>query len=115
MLLCAAAVAASALVGWSPLAGAAGLRLALSGDVTSLDPHFLNAAPNNTVARHVFESLVQVDADGQLQPALAESWRAVDPTTWEFRLRRGVRFHNGQEMTADDVMSRPSRSLSLSP
>ena len=111
MLLRAAAVAAIALVAWSPLAGAAGLRLALSGDVTSLDPHFLNAAPNNTVARHVFESLVQVDADGQLQPALAESWRAVDPTTWEFRLRRGVRFHNGQEMTAEDVvfsLERPS-------
>ncbi|MBC7779243.1 MAG: ABC transporter substrate-binding protein [Proteobacteria bacterium] len=80
------------------------LRLALSGDVTSLDPHFLNAAPNNTVARHLFESLVQVDADGRLQPALAESWRAVDPTTWEFRLRAGVRFHNGQELTAEDVI-----------
>jgi len=87
------------------------LRLALSGDVTSLDPHFLNAAPNNTVARHVFESLVQVDADGQLQPGLAESWRAVDPTTWEFRLRQGVRFHDGQELTAEDVifsLDRPS-------
>ncbi|MCA3152476.1 MAG: ABC transporter substrate-binding protein, partial [Rhodocyclaceae bacterium] len=102
LLLAGAAVIA--LAAWSPAAGATGLRLALSGDVTSLDPHFLNAAPNNTVARHVFESLVQVDADGQLQPALAESWRAVDPTTWEFRLRRGVRFHNGQEMTAEDVM-----------
>ncbi len=99
------------LAGGPSLATAAALRLALSGDVTSLDPHFLNAAPNNTVARHVFESLVKVDPDGQLQPALAESWRAVDPTTWEFRLRRGVRFHNGQEMTADDVifsLDRPS-------
>jgi peptide/nickel transport system substrate-binding protein len=107
-----AAMTVLMLFAWSsPAAGAAALRLALSGDVTSLDPHFLNAAPNNTVARHVFESLVQVDADGQLQPALAESWRAVDPTTWEFRLRRGVRFHNGQEMTAEDVvfsLERPS-------
>ena len=92
---------------------AATLRLALSGDVTSLDPHFLNAAPNNTVARHVFESLVQVDADGRLQPALAESWRAVDSTTWEFRLRKGVRFHNGQELTADDVVFSLERPAAL--
>ena len=59
----------------------------------------------------MFESLLQVDADGRLQPGLAESWRAVDPTTWEFRLRKGVRFHNGQELTADDVLfslERPS-------
>jgi len=89
------------------------LRIALSGEVTSLDPHFLNAAPNNAVARHLYDSLVQVDADGRLQPALAESWRAVDPLTWEFRLRRGVRFHDGQPLTAEDVIASLERPAAL--
>jgi len=89
------------------------LRVALSGEVTSLDPHFLNAAPNNAVARHLYDSLVQVDADGRLQPALAESWRTIDPLTWEFRLRRGVRFHDGQPLTAEDVIASLERPAAL--
>ncbi len=117
VLVVAASLALCALIARpgaaQPAAGGPVLRLALSGDVTSLDPHFLNAAPNNTVARHVFESLVQVDADGRLQPALAESWRAVDSTTWEFRLRKGVRFHNGQELTAEDVVFSLERPAAL--
>jgi peptide/nickel transport system substrate-binding protein len=116
-LLAAGAATASLLAlsttGVRAQSAAPALRLALSGDVTSLDPHFLNAAPNNTVSRHVFESLVQVDPDGRLQPGLAEAWRAVDPTTWEFRLRKGVRFHNGQELTADDVMFSLERPAAL--
>ena len=80
------------------------LRIAMSADVTSIDPHFLNVQPNNQVAFHLYDALTHVDARARLVPGLAESWRAVDPVTWEFRLRKGVRFHDGSAFTADDVV-----------
>jgi peptide/nickel transport system substrate-binding protein len=108
------------VVGWLALAGgaaAADLRIGMSADVTSIDPHFVNITPNNNVAWHVFEALTHVDADARLIPGLAESWRPIDATTWEFRLRRGVRFHDGSELTAEDVafsIDRPA-TLTASP
>ena len=101
----------------SGLAGAADLRIGMSADVTSIDPHFVNITPNNNVAWHLFEALTHVDADARLVPGLAESWRAVDATTWEFKLRRGVKFHDGSELTAEDVafsIDRPA-TLAASP
>src|SRR4051812_39585431 len=83
---------------------AADLSLALSADVTSIDPHFHNLTPNNNVANHIFEALVSKDARGQLRPGLAESWRPIDDLTWEFKLRRGVKFHDGSDFTAADVV-----------
>jgi peptide/nickel transport system substrate-binding protein len=50
-----------------------------------------------------FDTLVAKDAAGKLKPALAESWRAVDELTWEFKLRKGVKFHDGTDLTAEDV------------
>lgn len=94
-------------------APAAGLRIGLSGEVTSLDPHLLASQPNLTVSRHVFESLTDVDAQTRLVPGLAERWRAVDALTWEFTLRRGVRFHDGSEFTAEDAAFSLSRPLSV--
>jgi peptide/nickel transport system substrate-binding protein len=85
-------------------AAAADLKIGLSADVTTLDPHFLAAQPNLTVSRHVFESLTDVDEKTRLIPGLAESWRALDATTWEFKLRRGVKFHDGSDLTAEDVV-----------
>src|SRR3979409_1590006 len=84
--------------------GAADISIALSADVTSIDPHFHNLTPNNNVANHMFEELVAKDARGQLRPGLAESGRAVDDLTWEFRLRKGVKFHDGADFTAADVI-----------
>jgi peptide/nickel transport system substrate-binding protein len=83
---------------------AADLRIGLAADVTSLDPHFVNLQPNNLVAWHVFDALTRVDENARLVPGLAESWKATDATTWEFRLRRGVKFHDGSELTAEDVV-----------
>jgi peptide/nickel transport system substrate-binding protein len=83
---------------------AADLSVALGADVTSIDPHFHNLTPNNNVGNHIFETLVAKDARGQLKPALAESWRPLDDLTWEFRLRRGVKFHDGSDFTAADVV-----------
>jgi len=98
-------------------AHAAELRIGLAADVTSLDPHYLNVAPNNNAAWHVFDALVHVDADARLAPGLAVSWRAIDPTTWEFKLRKGVKFHNGADFTAEDgvfSLERPA-TLAASP
>ena len=89
-----------------PLAApAADLSIALGGDVTSMDPHFHNLTPNNNIGAHVFDTLVAKDAAGRIKPALAESWRAVDDTTWEFKLRKGVRFHDGSIFTAAAICS----------
>ena len=79
------------------------LSIGMGADVTSIDPHYANIAPNNAAAWHVFEALTHVDADTRLVPGLATSWRALDPTTWEFVLRKGVRFHDGSPFDARDV------------
>src|SRR5215212_10325781 len=82
----------------------ADLRIAMSAEPNSIDPHFNNLGPNNTVAAHVFEALTRFDADSTLRLGLAESYRLVEPTTWEFKIRKGVRFHDGALLTADDVV-----------
>jgi peptide/nickel transport system substrate-binding protein len=94
-------------------AHAADLRIGIASDVTSLDPHAVNIAPNNNIGWHVFDALVHVDADARIVPGLAESWKAVNPTTWEFRLRRNVKFHDGSPLTADDVLFSLERALKL--
>jgi peptide/nickel transport system substrate-binding protein len=55
------------------------------------------------IQRNLFDRLVEVQPDMSLKPGLAESWRQVDARTWEFKLRRGVTFHEGQPLTAEDV------------
>ena len=85
-------------------ARAADLSVALSADVTSMDPHYHNLTPNNNVAEHVFETLVTKDTRSRLKPSLAESWRAVDDLTGEFKLRKGVKFLDGRDFTAQDVV-----------
>ncbi len=110
---CSPALAGALLLSFAAAAAAASLRIGMSADVTSIDPHFVNITPNNNVAWHLFEALTHVDADARLIPGLAESWRAVDATTWEFRLRRGVRFHDGSELTAEDVAFSIDRPATL--
>ncbi len=78
------------------------ITVAVAAPVTSIDPHYHNLTPNQALAAHIFEPLVDMDATAHPVPALAESWRRIDDRTWEFKLRR-ARFHNGAEFTADDV------------
>lgn len=94
-------------------AGAASLSIGLSSDVTSIDPHWNNSGPNVSLSTHIFEPLTLTDRNGRLVPGLATSWRAVDPLTWEFKLRPGVRFHDGSELTADDVVFSIERPKTL--
>ena len=75
------------------------LTIGLGTDVTAIDPHYHNVTPNNNVAAHIFGFLVQRNEKSQLEPWLATEWKAVDPLTWEFKLRqrrevpRWLRFH----------------------
>ena len=94
-------------------AHAAELRIGMSADVTSIDPHQVNVAPNNAVGWHVYDALTHVDADTRLAPGLALSWRPLDATTWEFKLRRDVKFHDGSAFTADDVAFSIDRASEL--
>ena len=80
------------------------LRIGLAAEPTAMDPHYHNLSPNNSLLNHIFERLVGQDDRQRLVPELAESWKAIDATTWEFKLRRNVRFHDGTPFTADDVL-----------
>ena len=79
------------------------ISIGLQAAVTSMDPHYHNVGPNNSTLRHIFQPLVSPDENQKLTPALATSWRAIDDTTWEFKLRKNVRWHDGSTFTADDV------------
>src|SRR4030095_6913945 len=97
-----AAVAAALVL--APPVGAADLKIAVAADVTSIDPHFFNLFPNNNIAEHIFDKLVQMDPDSKIIPGLAASWKPIDDKTWEFKLRKGAKFTNGTEVTAEDVV-----------
>ncbi len=102
-----AVTGAFALTGWSTPSAAQvkELTVALSTPVTTVDPHFHNLTPNNALVRHVFETLVATDSSQRRIPGLAESWRALSDTEWEFKLRKGVKWHNGEPFTAEDVVA----------
>ncbi|MFN3147502.1 MAG: ABC transporter substrate-binding protein [Paracoccaceae bacterium] len=80
------------------------LRIGLASEPSSADPHFHNLGPNNQLRRNVFESLVGTDEQQKLFPQLAVSWRPLDDTRWEFKLREGVTFSDGSTFDAYDVI-----------
>jgi peptide/nickel transport system substrate-binding protein len=86
------------------------VSIGLQASITSMDPHYHNLSPNNSLLLHVFEPLVLRDPNDKLLPGLATSWRAVDDLTWEFKLRRNVKFHDGSPFTAEDVVFTYSRA-----
>ena len=99
-----ALAAGTAIIGLSAQgAMAQSVTMAVAAPVTSLDPHYHQLSPNNAVADTIFDKLVNTDAKSNNLPGLALSWRAVEPNVWEFKLRPNVRFHNGNEFTAEDV------------
>ena len=80
------------------------IRYASTGDVLTLDPHSADEALSNSFKNNLYEGLVRFNEKLQPEPALAVSWKAVNPTTWRFQLRKGVTFHDGTPFTADDVV-----------
>ncbi len=97
-------LALAAGVLWTQAVAAQSLTIGNAAVVTTIDPHFHNLGPNNALGMQVFDRLV--DRDGQARPyaSLAEDYRAINDTLWEFRLRRGVTWHDGRPFTADDVV-----------
>ena len=79
------------------------LRWASSGDVISYDPNAQVDSFTQSVHHMVFDPLVRRNKDLKLEPALATSWEVVEPTRWRFKLRQGVKFHDGSDFTAEDV------------
>ena len=81
------------------------VRWARASDPTTLDPHSFNTGTNFVLSHQMYETLVTRDAKGKLVPTLATSWKlTADPTVWEFKLRPGVKFHDGAAFTAKDVV-----------
>jgi len=95
---------AAALVLSATDAGAKTLRWAGRGDMQTTDPHSQNENLTNNINQLIYEFLLVRDKKLNLQPALAESWTKVNDTTWRFKLRPGVKFHDGTPFTADDVV-----------
>ena len=79
------------------------LVICISSPIVSLDPTNYRDRNTQIVLKNIFDSLTTRDANMKVVPQLAESWKALNDTTWEFKLRRGVRFHNGDDFTAEDV------------
>jgi peptide/nickel transport system substrate-binding protein len=80
------------------------LKIGLSGSQSSADPHFHNLTPNNQLQRHIFEGLTDQDENQKAIPRLASSFKAINDTTWEFKLRAGVKFSDGTPFTANDII-----------
>ena len=80
------------------------LRWANQGDAQTMDPHAQNEGLTNLLNGHVYERLTSRDAQLLLQPGLATEWQQTGPRVWRFKLRPGVRFHDGTPFTADDVV-----------
>ncbi|MEM8803649.1 MAG: ABC transporter substrate-binding protein [Pseudomonadota bacterium] len=87
-------------------ASAETLRWARAGDALTLDPHAQNEGPTHTIRHQMYEPLIIRDTTGAFEAALATDWApsADDPTVWVFNLRQGVKFHDGADFTAEDVV-----------
>jgi peptide/nickel transport system substrate-binding protein len=87
-------------------AGAVDLRFGAKGLPVSLgNPYAANGSPGTFVWSAMYDGLTRLDKDGAIAPALATAWKNVAPTAWQFTLRRGVAFSNGEPFTADAVVA----------
>ena len=101
-----AAFAPLCLAAWLGAAGEAraqDLTIATKLELSTLDPHFFASFPAGSSHELLYEKLTFQDANGAIVPQLATSWKLIDDLTWEFKLRGGVKFHDGTPFTAADV------------
>jgi peptide/nickel transport system substrate-binding protein len=98
-----ASIAAAFLSTCASLALAQTLTIGVRGGPDSIDPHFTATGTHAEALKHLYDTLTWSGDGLEIEPRLATSWKAVDPTTWEFKLRSGVKFHDGSDFTSEDV------------
>jgi hypothetical protein len=100
------AATAAALVGLGSTgqAGANEIRYASAGDIYGLDPHSMTDSFSINFLQHIYEPLVRYNKELKIEPALAVSWEIIKPDVVRYKLRQGVKFHDGAEFSADDVV-----------
>src|SRR6266436_4126775 len=117
VLKIAAAGAAAALPGGIPSPAHAQttqkreLVVAQGGDIAYLDPHLSTSSNDIRISFNIFDNLTSRRPDSKLVPGLATEWKLQGQTTWVFKLRSGVKFHNGDPFTSADVKFSIDRSL----
>jgi hypothetical protein len=79
------------------------LRIGQGADARTLDPHETNDMPSSRVMSQIYDTLVIQNEHMEIEPGLAKSWRYINDSTIEFKLKKGVQFHNGEEFTSKDV------------
>jgi peptide/nickel transport system substrate-binding protein len=79
------------------------LTIGVRAGPESIDPHYTATGTHAEALKHVFDTLIWSGDQLQLEPRLATSWKAIEPNVWEFKLRSGVKFHDGSDFTAEDV------------
>ncbi|MDP6883929.1 MAG: ABC transporter substrate-binding protein, partial [Rhodospirillales bacterium] len=89
----------------SGAATAENLTIGVSQETTSAYPNYWVTTPNQQIAAHMFNNLVEMNHQNRPTPGLAESWKPVDDKTWEFKLRKGVKFHDRTPFTADHIIT----------
>ncbi len=99
-----ALAAGAVMLGAGGAASAETFTYAFQGELRGLDPYSLNETFSLGTLGNVYEGLTKRGPDLEIQPALAESWEVIEPNRWRFHLRKGVKFHNGNDFTADDVV-----------
>jgi peptide/nickel transport system substrate-binding protein len=100
-----AALAVALLATTGPVVEAKTLKWGAHREMASLDPYSIGDTFTLAVLNHVYEGLVRYNDKLEIEPALATSWELVSPTTWRFKLRPGITFHNGATFNADDVLA----------
>src|SRR5690625_3213887 len=85
------------------------INFSLRSMPSSLDPHAANDGFSLYVMTNIYETLVEMNQDLELEPGLAESYEQLDDTTWEFVLRDGITFHDGSEFNAEVVKTNLDR------
>ena len=85
-------------------ASADDLDIAVKTETSGIDPHWQTLIVNIQIDRHFFDHLIEFGDNMQLEPGLADSWKPLDATTWEFKLHEGVKWQDGSPFTADDVV-----------